>query len=144
MKQQAGHISTQPRQAIGGSAMFLNYAIWDSVGRFRAAFNHPVFKSTLEHFPSSAVASPPVFIRLTVPNLCVAQQTLGGRRTAWNESRVPKQVAAQLLAPETRGDQVADLLIHVQRTGTPPMRPDRLGELRAQRHHLRAVAQVKR
>jgi heme-degrading monooxygenase HmoA len=71
MKQQPGYISTQLHQAVGGSAMFLNYAIWESVGHFRAAFNHPSFKSALERYPSSAVASPHLFTRLTVPNLCV-------------------------------------------------------------------------
>ena len=37
----------------------------------RAAFNHPEFKQALGHYPSSAVASPHLFTRLTVPNLCV-------------------------------------------------------------------------
>lgn len=71
MKQQPGYISTQLHQAIGGSLMFMNYAIWESVAHFRAAFSHPDFKSALEHYPSSAVASPHLFTRLTVPNLCV-------------------------------------------------------------------------
>jgi len=45
--------------------------VWESVAHFRAAFNHPDFKRALEHYPSSAVASPHLFARLTVPNLCV-------------------------------------------------------------------------
>ena len=71
MKKQTGYISTQLHQAIGGSSVFLNYAVWESVAHFRDAFNHPDFKSALEHYPSSAVASPHLFTRLTVPNLCV-------------------------------------------------------------------------
>lgn len=71
MKKQPGYISTQLHEAIGGSAMFLNYAVWESVSHFRAAFNHPDFKSALEHYPSSTIASPHLFRRLTVPNLCV-------------------------------------------------------------------------
>ena len=71
MKKQPGYISTQLHQAIGGSWMFLNYAVWESVGHFRAAFNHAEFKSALEHYPSSAIASPHLFTRLTVANLCV-------------------------------------------------------------------------
>jgi heme-degrading monooxygenase HmoA len=71
MKHQAGYISTQLHRGIGGSTVFMNYAIWESVAHFRAAFNHPNFKSALEHYPSSAVASPHLFERLTVPNLCV-------------------------------------------------------------------------
>ena len=71
MKQQPGYISTQLHQGIGGSTAFMNYAIWESVAHFRAAFNHPEFKAALAHYPSSAVASPHLFSRLTVPNLCV-------------------------------------------------------------------------
>lgn len=71
MKRQPGYISTQIHQGIGGSTVFMNYAVWESVAHFRAAFNHPEFKSALEHYPSTAVASPHLFTRLTVPNLCV-------------------------------------------------------------------------
>ena len=71
MKQQPGYISTQLHQGIAGSTVFMNYAVWESVAHFRAAFNHPEFKQALGHYPSSAVASPHLFTRLTVPNLCV-------------------------------------------------------------------------
>ena len=71
MKQQSGYISTQLHQAIGGSNVFFNYAVWESVAHFRAAFEHPDFKSALQQYPASAVASPHLFQRLTVPNLCV-------------------------------------------------------------------------
>ena len=71
MKQQPGYISTQLHQGIGGSTVFMNYAVWESVAHFRAAFNHPDFKAALAQYPSSAVASPHLFTRLTVPNLCV-------------------------------------------------------------------------
>ena len=71
MKQQPGYISTQLHRGIAGSTVFLNYAVWESVAHFRATFNHPAFKSALAHYPSSAVASPHLFERLTVANLCV-------------------------------------------------------------------------
>lgn len=71
MKKQSGYVSTQLHRGIAGSTVFLNYAIWESVAHFRAAFSHPEFKSALGHYPSSAVASPHLFERLTVPNLCV-------------------------------------------------------------------------
>jgi heme-degrading monooxygenase HmoA len=71
MKQQPGYISTQLHQGIAGSTVFMNYAVWESVAHFRAAFTHPDFQKALEHYPSSAVASPHLFTRLTVPNLCV-------------------------------------------------------------------------
>jgi len=71
MKRQPGYISTQLHQGIAGSTVFLNYAVWESVAHFRAAFTHPEFTNALEHYPSTAVASPHLFTRLTVPNLCV-------------------------------------------------------------------------
>ena len=71
MKLQPGYISTQLHRGIAGSTVFMNYAVWESVAHFRAAFSHPDFKQALSHYPSSAVASPHLFTRLTVPNLCV-------------------------------------------------------------------------
>ena len=71
MKTQPGCISTQLHQGIAGSTVFMNYALWESVAHFRAAFSHPEFTQALSHYPSSAVAAPHQFTRLTVPDLCV-------------------------------------------------------------------------
>ncbi len=71
MKAQPGYISTQLHRGIAGSTVFMNYAVWESTAHFTAAFNHPDFKKALGHYPSSTVASPHLFTRLTVPNLCV-------------------------------------------------------------------------
>ncbi len=71
MKQQPGYISTQLHQGIAGSTVLMNYAVWESVAHFRAAFNHPDFKKALEQYPSSVIASPHLFTRLSVSNLCV-------------------------------------------------------------------------
>ena len=71
MKRQPGFISTQRHQAIAGSTVFLNYAVWESVAHFRAAFNHPEFKTAMDQYPSSTIASPHLFKRLSIPNLCV-------------------------------------------------------------------------
>jgi len=70
MKRQAGYISTQLHRGIAGSCVFLNYAVWESVAHFRAAFTHPEFQNALAAYPSSAVAAPPLFSRVAVPNLC--------------------------------------------------------------------------
>ena len=72
MKQQPGYISTQLHRGIAGSCAFLNYAVWESVERFRAAFTHPAFASALAAYPSSAVAQPHLFSRIAVPHLCAA------------------------------------------------------------------------
>lgn len=72
MKKQPGYISTQLHKAVGESSMYLNYAIWDSVADFRAAFSNPEFQNALGHYPSSAVTSPHLFEKIAVPNCCVA------------------------------------------------------------------------
>jgi heme-degrading monooxygenase HmoA len=72
MKRQPGYISTQLHRAIGGSSLFLNYAVWESVAHFQAAFTHPEFRSALGAYPSSAVARPHLFTKVAVPNLCTA------------------------------------------------------------------------
>ena len=54
MKCQPGFISTQLHQAIGGSCMFMNYAVWETVDHFRAAFTHPDFASALDAYPARA------------------------------------------------------------------------------------------
>jgi heme-degrading monooxygenase HmoA len=72
MKRQPGYISTQLHRGIGGSCVFLNYALWESVAHFRAAFTHPDFMNALGAYPSAAVAQPHLFSRLAVPNLCAA------------------------------------------------------------------------
>ena len=72
MKHRPGYISTQLHRGIGGSCVFLNYAVWESVEHFRAAFTHPEFISALGTYPSSAVAQPHLFVKVAVPNLCAA------------------------------------------------------------------------
>lgn len=70
MKQQPGYIATQLHRGIAGSNLFLNYAVWESVAHFRAAFTHPDFSAALGEYPDSAVAQPHLFSRVAVPNLC--------------------------------------------------------------------------
>ena len=70
MKRQPGYISTQLHRGIAGSCTFLNYAVWESVGHFRAAFTNPEFRAALAAYPSSVVASPHLFEKVAVPNLC--------------------------------------------------------------------------
>jgi heme-degrading monooxygenase HmoA len=72
MKAQPGYISTQLHRGIAGSSMFLNYAVWESVAHFRAAFSHPEFRSRLKNYPASTVAKPHLFSKLAVPNLCTS------------------------------------------------------------------------
>ena len=72
MRAQPGYISTQLHKAIGGSGTFVNYAIWESVESFRAAFMNPEFQKRIADYPESAVASPHLFKKIAVPGHCVA------------------------------------------------------------------------
>ena len=72
MKKQPGYISTQLHRGIAGSTVFMNYAVWESVAHFRNAFSHPEFQNAMKAYPSSAVASPHLFSKVTVPNICTA------------------------------------------------------------------------
>jgi heme-degrading monooxygenase HmoA len=72
MKRQPGFISTQLHRAIGDSLAYLNYAVWESTAAFAAAFSHPEFRSKLSAYPASVVATPHLFRKLAVPNVCVA------------------------------------------------------------------------
>ncbi len=72
MKRQPGFISTQLHRALGDSPTYLNYAVWDSTETFRAAFTHPEFIAKLSAYPSSAVASPHLFQKVAVANICTA------------------------------------------------------------------------
>lgn len=71
MKRQPGFISTQLHRGIAGSGAFLNYAVWESVGHFRAAFTDPEFRAKLADYPASATVSPHLFRRVAVPGICV-------------------------------------------------------------------------
>ncbi len=72
MKSQPGYISTQLHKGIAGSPTFFNYAIWENVESFRNAFSHPEFQNRISTYPSSAVASPHLFKKLSVSGFCVA------------------------------------------------------------------------
>jgi heme-degrading monooxygenase HmoA len=72
MKKQPGYISTQLHRGIGGSCTFLNYAVWESVDHFRQAFTAPEFRDALAAYPSSVVATPHLFAKVAIPNLCTS------------------------------------------------------------------------
>jgi heme-degrading monooxygenase HmoA len=51
LKQQPGFISTQLHRGIGGSGVFVNHAVWESVQAFRDAFGDPQFQATFARYP---------------------------------------------------------------------------------------------
>ena len=70
-KQQPGFISTQLHRGIGGSCVFINYAVWVSTGHYKQAFNNPDFLSKMREYPASTVVSPHLFKKVAVPGICV-------------------------------------------------------------------------
>jgi heme-degrading monooxygenase HmoA len=72
MKRQPGFISTQLHRGIGGSAVLVNVAVWESVAAFRRAFADPAFQAKLQDYPPSTVGSPHLFTKVAVPGICVA------------------------------------------------------------------------
>ena len=72
MRAQPGYISTQLHKAIGGSATYVNTAVWESVEAFRNAFANPEFQALLDDYPASTTFSPHLFKKLAVPGYCVA------------------------------------------------------------------------
>ena len=72
MKAQPGFISTQLHRGIAGSGTFLNYAVWQSVAHFRAAFANPEFRARLADYPKTATVTPHLFRKVEVPGICVA------------------------------------------------------------------------
>ena len=71
MKQQPGFISTQLHRGIGGSSVFFNSAVWESVEHFKRAFSNPEFQAKLKDYPPRATASPHLFKKVAVPGICV-------------------------------------------------------------------------
>jgi len=67
---QPGFVSTQLHRGIAGSTTFLNYAVWDSVAQFRAAFGSPEFQAKLGAYPEGAKTSPHLFRKLSVDGIC--------------------------------------------------------------------------
>ena len=69
LKDKPGFISTQMHRGIAGSSTFFNYAKWESVEAFRAAFTDPKFQATFAKYPDSTVASPHLFTKVSIPGI---------------------------------------------------------------------------
>src|ERR671922_1840227 len=52
-KSQPGFISTQLHRRIGGSCVFVNYAVWESTELYKRAFKNHEFNSKLGNHPAS-------------------------------------------------------------------------------------------
>ncbi len=72
MKQAPGFISTQLHRAVGAPGVFVNYAVFESMAAYRAAFANPAFRAAIEKTPEGAVMRVVLLEKVAVPNLCVA------------------------------------------------------------------------
>lgn len=70
-KSQPGLISAQLHRGIGGSGIFINYAIWESAAQLKKAVNNTDFQTRLSRYPASTTISPHIFKKEAVPGICV-------------------------------------------------------------------------
>lgn len=71
-KGQAGFISTQLHRGIGGSRIFINYAVWESAAQFKNAVNKVMNPNDrMSKYPLTTVASPHLFKKVAVAGVCV-------------------------------------------------------------------------
>jgi quinol monooxygenase YgiN len=70
-KRQPGFISAQLHRGIGGSGVFVNYAVWESSASLRNALNNIDLKALMSDYPSTTVISPHLFKKVAVPGICV-------------------------------------------------------------------------
>lgn len=71
-KEQPGLISTQLHKGIGGSRIFVNYAVWESVVRYKNAVDKVINPNDrMSGYPPSTVASPHLFKKVAVAGICV-------------------------------------------------------------------------
>jgi quinol monooxygenase YgiN len=70
-KHQPGFISAQLHRGVGGSGVFVNYAIWESSAHLKKALDNIDLKDLLSDYPSATVVSPHLFKKVAVPGICV-------------------------------------------------------------------------
>jgi len=70
-KSQPGFISAQLHRGIGGSGVFVNYAVWESSTQLKKTLNNTVVETMLSDYPASTVVSPHIFKKVAVPGICV-------------------------------------------------------------------------
>jgi quinol monooxygenase YgiN len=70
-KSQPGFISAQLHRGIGGSGVFVNYAVWESSTQLKKALNNTDLEAMLSDYPASTVVSPHILKKVAVPGICV-------------------------------------------------------------------------
>jgi quinol monooxygenase YgiN len=70
-KSQPGFISAQLHRGIGGSGIFVIYAVWESTALLNQALSNVDLKELLSDYPTRAVAYPHIFKKVAVPGICI-------------------------------------------------------------------------
>jgi quinol monooxygenase YgiN len=70
-KSQPGFISAQLHRGIGGSGVFVNYAVWESSTQLRRALNNIDLGAILSDYPASTVVTPHIFKKVAVAGICM-------------------------------------------------------------------------
>lgn len=73
-KRQPGYVSAQLHHGIGGSRMWLNYAVFENAAAFGATTEQPEFGPLRGVYPDSATAHPHLFRRVAIPGICVGEE----------------------------------------------------------------------
>src|SRR3546814_12360483 len=76
MRAQPGLLFCQLHRGIGGASVLMNYAVWESLSAFRAAFDNPEFWEAAKNMPEGVVARSLLVERIAVSNICVAYEAL--------------------------------------------------------------------
>ncbi len=76
-KRQQGFVSAQLHKGVGKSSVFINYAVWESIERYKEAVNKALFSSEpqsrlLKYDDNSLIISPHLFKKVAVPGICGA------------------------------------------------------------------------
>jgi quinol monooxygenase YgiN len=70
-KSQPGCISAQLHRGIGGSGVFVNYAVWEFTALYKKALSNVNMQYLPSDYPASTVAPPHIFKKVAVPGICV-------------------------------------------------------------------------
>lgn len=72
LKGQPGHASSQLHRGIGGSHVFVNYAVWECAADHGRAVSKREAAEVREAYPPDVNMSPHMFQKVAVPGICVA------------------------------------------------------------------------
>ena len=69
-KSQPGFISAQFHRGIGGSGLFVNYAVWGYSMHLKKALSNIDLETMLSKYSPSTVVYPHIFRKVSVPGIC--------------------------------------------------------------------------